>query len=155
MAMLFLQKHRDMRIPLDLWQRAGWRVGAMFLVASVAFLPGVLRAQTAVATFECIGLYWTPGDVGGGEAQVRFRRQGDETWRQGYPLWYAEQDREFRGSLVGLESGMTYEIELTAPSGKKALLTAATRDEQFPIGKTTHLPGGELDQPLRITESGT
>ena len=144
-----------MRIPLDLRQRAGWRVGAMLLVACVIFRPGVLRAQTAVATFECIGLYWTPGDDGGGEAQVRFRRKGDETWRQGYPLWYAEQDGEFRGSLVGLQAGTIYEIELTAPSGKKALLTAATRDERLPIGKTTHLPGGELDQPLRITESGT
>ncbi|MDI6451914.1 hypothetical protein QJ522_22840, partial [Sedimentisphaerales bacterium M17dextr] len=155
MAMLFRQKHRDMRILPDLWQRAGWRVGAMLLVASVIFRPGVLRAQTAVATFECIGLYWTPSDDGGGEAQVRFRRKGADAWRQGYPLWYAEQDGEFRGSLVGLQPGTIYDIELTAPSGKKALLTAATRDERFPIGKTTHLPGGELDQPLRITESGT
>ena len=88
-----------------------------------------------------------PDDAGGGEAKVRFRAQGDSAWREGYPLWYAELDGEFRGSLVGLRSGTTYEIELTAPSGKKASLTAATRSEQFPIGKTTHLPGGEMDKP--------
>jgi len=117
--------------------------------------PNLTRAQTAVPTFECIGLSWKPGDAGGGEAKVRFRAQGDEAWREGYPLWYAELDGEFRGSLVGLRSGTTYEIELTAPSGEKASLTAATRSEQFPIGKTTYLPGGEMDKPVRLAEAGT
>ena len=125
------------------------------LAVFMALWPDLTRAQTAVPTFECIGLYWKPGDVEGGDAKVRFRTQGDGTWREGYPLWYAEQDGEFRGSLVGLRPGTTYEIELTVPSGKKASLTAATRSEQFPIGKTTHLPGGEMDKPLRVTESGT
>ncbi len=131
------------------------RTGMILLAAFVALRPVLGRAQTAVPTFECVGLYWKPGDTAGGAAQVRFRPQNDSTWREAYPLWYAERDGEFRGSLVYLQSGTTYEIELTAPSGKKALLTVTTRSEQFPIGKTTHLTGGESDQPLRIMESGT
>jgi hypothetical protein len=98
----------------------------------VALGSGVLQAQTAVPTFECIGLYWTPSDGGGGEARVRFRRQGDDTWRQGYPLWYAQMDGEYRGSLVGLQPGTTYEIELTSPSGTRASLTASTRARAIP-----------------------
>ncbi len=125
-------------------------------------MSGSARAQTAVPTFECIGLYWKPGDAGlrpgdagKAEAQVRFRQQGESAWRTGYPLWYDERDAEFRGSLVQLRPDTSYEIELSASSQKKASLTAATRNEQFPIGKTTHLPSGELDKPLRIVESGT
>jgi len=125
------------------------------LTLSMTLKPERTGAQTAVPTFECLGLYWKPGDGGGSDARVRFREQGGGKWREGYPLWYAEQDSEFRGSLVNLRPGTTYEIELTAPSGEKAVLTAATRDERLPVGKTTHLPGGELDQPVRITESGT
>jgi hypothetical protein len=136
-------------------QRVASQMGVMFLVIFAALLPGLSGAQTAVPTFECIGLYWKPDDAGSGEAKVRFRAQGDGAWREGYPLWYAEQDKEFRGSLVNLQPGTTCDVELTAPSGEKASLTCATRGEQFPIGKTTHLPGGEVDQPLRVTESGT
>ncbi len=135
--------------------KTGLLAGLVLQIVFVILGSDVARAQTAVPTFECIGLYWKPGDAGGGEAKVRFRAQGDEAWREGYPLWYAELEGEYRGSLVGLRSGTTYEIELTAPSGKKASLTAATRSEQFPIGKTTHLPGGDMDKPVRITESGT
>jgi hypothetical protein len=120
-----------------------------------ASFASLVRAQEAVPTFECIGLYWKPTSAAGGEAKVRFRAQGEDAWRDGYPLWYAERDAEFRGSLVNLRSATVYEIELVAPAGEKATLTAATRNEEFPIGKTTHLPGGELDQPCRIRESGT
>ncbi|MDZ4200410.1 MAG: right-handed parallel beta-helix repeat-containing protein [Kiritimatiellia bacterium] len=138
---------------MTLWSlsRVGVCAGALVL----ALRPGMLRAQTAVSTFECIGLYWAPDDTAGGDAQVRYRQPGEDVWRKGLPLWYAAMDGEYRGSLVGLQPGTTYEIELTLSSGSKASLTTSTRDERLPIGKTTHLPGGEMDQPLRITESGT
>ena len=127
----------------------------VFLTGLLALCPDLSWAQTAVPTFECIGLYWKPGGTESGEAKARFRQQGEGAWREGYPLWYAERDGEYRGSLVYLRPGTSYEIELTAPSGKQASLTAATRGDQFPIGKTTYLPGGEMDKPVRITESGT
>lgn len=134
---------------------ARWAVPAICLAVLTALWPNLTQAQTATATFECMSLYWKPDDAGSGEAKVRFRVQGDSAWREGYPLWYAERDGKFRGSLVNLRPGTTYEVELTAPSGEKASLTAATRSEQVPVGKMTYLPGGELDKPLRITESGT
>ena len=150
------REYWDMKMDRrGLVRRAASLLRVMFPAVFVILQPSLLWAQTAVPTFECIGLYWKPGDTEGGESKVRFRVEGDSAWREGYPLWYAERDGEFRGSLVGLRSGTTYEIELTAPSGKKAVLTAATRNEEFPVGKTTHLPGGEMDKPLRITESGT
>jgi len=136
-------------------QPARCDTGRGLLCVCIVLWAGLAWGQTAVPTFECIGLYWRLDAGASGEAKVRFRVQGDAEWREGYPLWYAEQDAEFRGSLVNLRSGTTYEIELTAPSGEKASLTAATRSEQFPIGKTTYLPGGQMDQPVRITESGT
>jgi hypothetical protein len=133
-----------------------WAQPTLCLLAVLAALwPALALGQTAVPTFECIGLYWRPGDAGGGEAKVRFRVQGEEAWREGHPLWYAELDGEYRGSLVGLRPGTSYEIELTAHSGQKISLTAATRSDQFPIGKTTYLPGGEMDKPVKITEPGT
>ena len=139
-----------------LWQRREKPlVAAVFAVLFLSLLSDMVRAQTAVPTFECLGLYWKPDKAGSGEAKVRFRVQGDAAWREALPLWYAEQDKEFRGSLVNLRSGTPYDIELTAPSGEKASLIATTRSEQFPIGKTTYVPGGERDQPLRITEPGT
>ncbi len=122
-----------------------------FLVGSTA----LASSPAAVPTFECVGLYWKPDAVTNGEANVRFRAQADTAWRKGYPLWYAEQDNEFRGSLVGLRPGITYEIELTHSSGEEASLTTTTRSEQLPIGKITRLPGGESDKPLRINEPGT
>lgn len=112
-------------------------------------------SPVAVPTFECIGLYWKPDTATSGEAKVRFRVKGDTGWREGYPLWYAEQDGEFRGSLVGLRPGTVYEVELTTPSGEEASLTVTTRSERLPVGKITRLSGGELDEPVRITESGT
>ncbi len=125
--------------------------GAVMFLAALA---GIVRGQIAVATFECIGLYWKVEAKSGSEAKVRFRAEGEEDWRQGYPLWYAEMDGEFRGSLVNLRPGTTYEIELSV-SGEKTSLKAATRGEELPIGKTTYLPGGEMDAPVRITEGGT
>jgi len=140
----------------DRRQRREKTVAAMvFVVPLLSLLCDLTQAQTAAPTFECIGLYWKPDNTDGGEAKVRFRVQGDATWREALPLWYPERDQEFRGSLVNLRPGTTYDIELASPSGEKASLTAATRDEQFPVGKTTYLPGGERDQPVRITEPGT
>ncbi|MBN2437366.1 MAG: right-handed parallel beta-helix repeat-containing protein [Deltaproteobacteria bacterium] len=145
-------------IPSGRHNRQKGPVGCLLLCGLLAVFPifssGLLRGQTAVSTFECLSLYWTPETPSDGEAKVRFRAEGEQVWRQGYPVWYDDMDGQFRGSLVNLRSGTTYEIELSAPSGQKAMLTAATRSEQFPIGKTTHLQGGSMDRPVRITESG-
>src|SRR5438046_10582170 len=67
----------------------------------------------AIATFESIGVYWTPpADPGPGGCSIQFRKSGESAWREGLPLWFDARNAECRGSLVQLETGMTYEIQL-------------------------------------------
>lgn len=72
-----------------------------------------------------------------------------------HPIPGTDEDlADYRGSLVHLTPGTTYEVELTlAGTAKTARLTAATWSEEFPIGEVVRVPGG--DQPLAITQSGS
>ena len=107
----------------------------------------------AVPTFECLGLYY-PSAEGKDACTVQYRPADEKSWRQALPLAYDPVRKEYRGSLVGLKPDAEYAIRLTR--GEQTLeFSARTRSEQFPIGKTTHLPGGEMDKPVKITESGT
>jgi hypothetical protein len=107
---------------------------------------------TAVATYECIGLYFKSPDLG--ECHVRFRRDGTSAWREGYPLVYDPRDNEYRGSIVGLEPNTTYDVQIALDNNSHDL-TCNTRNDSFPIGKVTHLKSGADSTPLKITESGT
>ena len=44
-----------------------------------------------------------------------------------------------------------YDIRINA-DGQPVDFKARTRNEVFPIGKTTHIPGGQIDQTLLIKE---
>lgn len=135
------------------------------LLASVAIAFGVFGSVPGpsqgseiewVATFECLGLAWKPEGLHDQTCAVRYRVADEpERWRDGYPLWFDERDGEFRGSLVHLQPGTDYEIELR-PGNSEAIGTARARtlSEEFPIAKTIVLPATS-HQPLRITESGT
>lgn len=121
------------------------------------FAAGVLSPSPAraVATFESIGLYWSPG--GTAEARdclVRYRPLGTEDWREGYPLWYDARNAECRGSLVMLTSDTEFEIELLEPANN-ALVRLRTRtwSENFPIGQTIYLPENS-NETLVIDQSG-
>jgi hypothetical protein len=101
----------------------------------------------AVATFESIGVYWTPpADPGPAGCAIRFRKAGDAAWREGLPLWFDKRNAECRGSLVQLEPGTKYEIDLGS-----ARLTAQTWSERFPIARTVRVTSGKA---LAITEGG-
>lgn len=104
-----------------------------------------------VTTFESIGLYYSRAEAG--KATARYRASGQTEWRDGYPLVYDPREREYRGSLVGLQPDTTYEIALTA-GGEQSRLTARTRSEVFPVGSTTHLPAGVAGETLTIREGG-
>lgn len=115
----------------------------------------------AIATFHCLGIYWSP--LGGGpdrEVRVRYRKQGTEAWSEALPLRYHPIVRsdldlaDYRGSIVHLAPATTYEIRLEL-AGTETIgrLTAATWSEAFPAGKTFKV--GSRAQPLKITESGT
>ena len=107
----------------------------------------------AVPTFESLGLYYDRAAAQDG-CRVRYRISGASEWREGYPLVYDQRERQYRGSLVGLKPDTLYDIRLEA-DGETVELQARTRSEEFPIGKTTHLPGGTTDQTLYIREGGT
>jgi hypothetical protein len=124
-------------------------------------------AVEAVPTFHSLGLYWS--DSGGSKdtvCDVRYRAAGTATWKSGYPLWFDPRGpgegtdakrpaNEYRGSLVHLEPGTRYEIELSLRgTDTKARLEAATWSETFPIAKTITLPATS-DQTLELTESGS
>jgi hypothetical protein len=106
----------------------------------------------AVATYECIGLYFKSPDLG--ECHIRFRQNETSSWQQGYPLVYDPRDREYRGSIVVLKSNTTYDIQITLQNNNHEL-TCRTRNDSFPIGKITYLEEGNHSKPLKITESGT
>lgn len=109
-------------------------------------------APTAVATYECLGLYWPSPEAR--DCTVQFRRDGADAWRAALPLVYDARDREWRGSVIGLAPDTPYEIKLHA-GDREATLTTRTRSDQFPVGETTALPPGESAESFTITKSGT
>ena len=106
----------------------------------------------AVPTFECAGLYWkTPEN---GQCKIRYKEASGSSWKNGLDLVYDARDGEYRGSIVGLEPGKSYQVELS-DNTSNTRLNFLTRGDKFPIGKTTFLPSGESDKTIVITESGT
>jgi hypothetical protein len=118
----------------------------------------------AVPTFHNVGLYWDEGSGSeSNEALVRFRKVGTSAWRQGLSLWFDKRtpDRipygfeQYRGSLVELDPGATYEVEvLTTGSRRLASTQVTTWKETFPVGTTVTLPTNS-SSTLSITQSGT
>ena len=129
--------------------------------AGMALSAAPLRA---VATFNSIGLYWK-AEHGAVQraALVRFRESGTTTWVGGHPLWFdarplpsvPEHSREYRGSVVLLKPGTTYEIEACLPDpGELSRVTVKTWSEQFPVAKTVSLPA-RPGESQTISESGS
>lgn len=117
--------------------------------------PSLTAAEpTATATFECIGLYWKAAKGSEStECTVRYRKTGSSTWREALPLWYDKRNKEYRGSIVGLKPGTTYEVKLALKgNGESASLQAATWSETFPVARTVDLAGKSGD--IVITEGG-
>jgi len=112
------------------------------------------RNPFAVATFECLGLYYTVDSDSPGECTVNYRAAGSGAWKEAMPLWFDRRDRQFRGSIVGLRPDTEYEIRLTC-GGKETTFKTRTRSERFPVGRTTFLDGGVTDAELHVTEGGT
>jgi hypothetical protein len=124
-------------------------LGSVFLAAA-APPSGPARA---VATFESIGLYYDREAAPAG-CEVRYRTAGAGEWRQGYPLVYDARERQYRGSLVGLRPDTLYDIRLEA-AADRVELRARTRNEHFPIGKTTFLSDDTAGKTLHVREGGT
>jgi len=123
------------------------------LLLAVA-LPAA-AAPTSVSTFHSIGLYWSP--EGGSEsnaARVEFRESKASAWRQGLDLWFDARNGEYRGSLVELEPGSSYEIRLILASGAKEVLTAKTWSEKFRVKRIVEVPTGTKRLVINAADSG-
>jgi len=117
---------------------------------------------SAVSTFNCIGIYWSPPDCySDNVCQVRYRSVGSTDWKDALPLWYDDRgvggySPGYRGSIVNLDPGTMYEIKLRLlRTGTEEDILAETWSEDFPIAQTVYLPAGTTDQPFEITESGS
>jgi len=111
---------------------------------------------SAVPTFECVGLYWkAPGGASDKVCEVSYRVLGDADWRPALPLWFDPRNQEYRGSIVHLRPGATYEIALQLKgTTTRTSLRARTWSEVFPVRKTVEAPV-RSSETLTLTESGS
>lgn len=132
--------------------------GAMANYIAVAFNTPLIaddspdKPYSTVSTYECVGIYYQSGDRG--DCQVQFRKAETGEWRESLGLVYDPRDKEYRGSLVGLEPDTLYDIRLTC-GGTALDFQSRTKSDRFPVGKTTYLEDGVSYETLKITESGT
>jgi hypothetical protein len=87
---------------------------------------------------------------------VIYRKQGDSAFKQGLDMWFDPANSECRGSLVLLEPGTTYEVQIgLAGQSPSAGIAVTTWSEQYPVAQVITLPAGVVTQPLAITQGGT
>lgn len=135
------------------------------LVASVLLVLAAIKqkqmaadAPTAVTTYQSISLYWSPpGGSTTNQCNVKYRQRGTTVWQDALPLWYdtrtvGGRSPEYRGSIVMLKPGTTYEIQLTLSTGTTTTFNATTWNEIYPISKTVTVPSGGA---YTITQGGT
>jgi len=112
-----------------------------------------------VPTFHCIGIYWSP--AGGGAKRkvlIKYRRNGQQRWRTGLPLRYhpvdtSECKADYRGSLVNLTPGATYEIALTLEgTARRTECRSTTWSEKFPAKSVVKVP--DRNTTLTVNKSG-
>lgn len=131
-----------------------------FLAAIIVWVASPVGAADPiiVPTFECAGLYWkTPAGADHVKCDVRYREVFVGEWHTGFPLWFDGRNHEwggeYRGSLVHLNPGTSYEVELSAGT-QIARTTFQTWPAKFPVGETRALPE-ESQTPLVIRDSGS
>ena len=124
----------------------------LFTVYAGNSQPGSKLNPYAVSTFECAGVYWKTTESG--TCKIRYKEVKGSDWKQGFALIYDSRQGEYRGSIIKLVSNTEYDVELSTSSAKTQL-KFKTRNDEFPVGKTTLLPRGESDKTIVITESGT
>ena len=129
-------------------------------IAEMAFTGNVCAAggnPHAVATFECLGIYYkVENDLG--ECALRYRKTGTEEWKDVMGLWFDKRDSEYRGSIIGLAPDTEYEISLRC-AGKKTVFRAKGRTWEHSKGEGRRCDSGgrrlipELMRPGRCNNS--
>jgi hypothetical protein len=119
--------------------------------------PVESSAPSAVSTFVCLSLYWSPPS-GSSEntCSASYREKGSPDWHEALPLWYDARNQEYRGSIVSLKPGTAYEVKLRLEqSATETVLEAVTWAETAPIAKVIRLPADTRSAPLVISEGGS
>ncbi len=130
-------------------------LGLLLLWAAISWQPHSKAAEsipTAVATFECLSLYWAAPQAQ--ECLVQYRPSGKDHWENALPLVYDTRDQEWRGSIIGLVADTEYEIMLQAGVPVASFKTR-TRSDKFSVGATTTLPPGNSRECATIRKSGS
>ena len=130
------------------------------LAADSAPAPASKAAATSVSTFHCLSIYWSPENGQAGKnVLVKFREAGRQDWRTGLPMRYnpvktPECKADYRGSIVNLTSGRSYDIALALEGTDiRTSFKAATWSEGFPSPR----PSSARIAPrrLNVKQSGT
>ncbi|MCF8379835.1 MAG: T9SS type A sorting domain-containing protein [Bacteroidales bacterium] len=112
-------------------------------LASIFILP--CKGQTLgapgleiVPTFNSAGIYWTPEALPDNPAgEVFYRKQGSSDWLSGLELYLLpreDDNYEYRGSIVNLESATDYEV-LVQNDTENQTFSFTTWDDDFKIKK--------------------
>jgi hypothetical protein len=118
-------------------------------------------ALQLVPTFHNISMYFKPSEGSTSRtALVRYRIQGTQNWHQAHDMWFDDRTstipsaymRQYRGSIVNVQSNTTYEVEvfLTGVNHIQRA-TVKTWDENFKIARTVRVTANAL---LNITSGG-
>ncbi len=122
--------------------------GVFGLIAVLAGAMTCPAAPTAVATYESLGLYWDGAGGAGVACSTFYRVAGALAWNSAQNLWWDSRDAaawhgdEYRGSIVGLKPGTTYNVRLKLSAGTEETINAATWTEvqNLPITETVTVP---------------
>ena len=116
--------------------------------------PAPTSDVRAVPTYESVGIYWSAPGASSSGCEVKYRKQGDVTWRDGLALWYDSAGNECRGSIVHLAPGTDYEVQLNLPGQAPArTIGFRTWRDALPTARTVTVSSGS--QTLSITEGGS
>src|SRR5262245_21950391 len=98
---------------------AGVLLGLVLAASAADVAPNA--SPSAIPTFHCLSIYWSPqGGEAGKKVLVKFRRAGgaETEWHDALPMRFnpvntPECKADYRGSIVNLTPGTAYEVALT------------------------------------------
>ena len=133
----------------------------MLVLAGICLSPFTAWAVSPeiVPTYENLGISWAAANRGSGQtARVQYRVQGSSAWNDAQDLWYdARSGGEYKGSIVSLHSGTTYEVKLTlSPNGETVTALSSTWDNNFLSGDDVEFTrSSNATSGVTISTSGT
>jgi len=125
-------------------------------------LPSTTSAvkASAVSTFHCLSVYWSPEGGGAGkDVLVKYRASGRGPWLKALPMRHNPVATpvcraDYRGSIVNLTPGTLYEVVLQLEGTEtRTVFSAATWREKFPVARTVKCASG--GSTLSVDNSGT